>query len=64
MVLPSGENRGDPAISVVSAVEGLDVVTPSLSHLVVPIALVIWAAKRTARVSDSAHNDRALTPVQ
>ena len=30
-----------PAISVVSAVEGLDVATPSLSNLVVPIALVI-----------------------
>ena len=30
----------------------------------IPIALVIWAAKRTARVSDSADNDRALTPVQ
>ena len=30
----------------------------------IPIVLVIWAAKRTARVSDSAHNDRALTPVQ
>jgi hypothetical protein len=30
----------------------------------IPIVLVISAAKRTARVSDSAHNDRALTPVQ
>jgi hypothetical protein len=30
----------------------------------IPIALVIWAAKRTARVSDNAHNDRALAPVQ
>ena len=30
----------------------------------IPIALVMWAAKRTARVSDSAHNDRALTPVR
>jgi hypothetical protein len=30
----------------------------------IPIALVIWAAKRTARVSDNAHNDRVLTPVQ
>jgi hypothetical protein len=30
----------------------------------IPIVLVIWAAKRTARVSDSAHNHRALTPVQ
>ena len=27
-----------PAVSVVSAVEGLNVATPSLSHLVVPIA--------------------------
>ena len=30
----------------------------------IPIVLVIWAAKRTARVSDNARNDRALTPVQ
>jgi hypothetical protein len=30
----------------------------------IPIVLVIWAAKRTARVSDRAHNDRPLTPVQ
>jgi hypothetical protein len=30
----------------------------------IPIALVIWAAKRTAQVSSSAHNDRALTPAQ
>jgi KUP system potassium uptake protein len=36
-----GDGMITPAISVVSAVEGLDVVTPSLSHLVVPIALVI-----------------------
>jgi uncharacterized membrane protein len=30
----------------------------------IPIVLVIWAAKRTARVSDNAHDDRVLTPVQ
>jgi KUP system potassium uptake protein len=36
-----GDGMITPAISVVSAVEGLDVVTPSLSNLVVPIALVI-----------------------
>lgn len=29
----------------------------------IPIALVIWAAKQTARLSDSADNDQALTPV-
>jgi KUP system potassium uptake protein len=33
-----------PAISVTSAVEGLRIATPSLSHLVVPIALVILIA--------------------
>ena len=30
-----------PAISVLSAVEGLEVVEPSLEHLVVPIAAAI-----------------------
>ncbi len=39
-----GDGMITPAISVISAVEGLDVVTPSLSHLVVPIALVILIA--------------------
>jgi KUP system potassium uptake protein len=36
-----GDGMITPAISVLSAVEGLKVATPSLSHLVVPIALVI-----------------------
>ena len=36
-----GDGMITPAISVISAVEGLNVATPDLSHLVVPIALVI-----------------------
>jgi KUP system potassium uptake protein len=36
-----GDGMITPAISVLSAVEGLKVATPSLSHLVVPIALVV-----------------------
>jgi len=36
-----GDGIITPAISVISAVEGLNVATPSLSHLVVPISLVI-----------------------
>ena len=36
-----GDGMVTPAISVISAVEGLNVVDPSLAHLVVPIALVI-----------------------
>jgi KUP system potassium uptake protein len=39
-----GDGMITPAISVTSAVEGLNVATPSLSHLVVPIALVILIA--------------------
>ena len=36
-----GDGMITPAISVTSAVEGLNVATPSLSHLIVPIALGI-----------------------
>jgi KUP system potassium uptake protein len=36
-----GDGMITPAISVISAVEGLNVATPSLSHLVVPISLAI-----------------------
>jgi hypothetical protein len=37
--------------------------TNLIFNWVIPIVLVTWAAKRTARVTDSARNDRALTPV-
>ncbi|HLH66675.1 MAG TPA: potassium transporter Kup [Solirubrobacteraceae bacterium] len=36
-----GDGMVTPAISVTSAVQGLEVATPSLSHLVVPISLAI-----------------------
>src|SRR3954470_14383857 len=36
-----GDGMITPAISVLSAVEGLEIATPSLEHLVVPITLVI-----------------------
>jgi len=39
-----GDGMITPAISVTSAVEGLKIATPSLSHLVVPIALAILIA--------------------
>ncbi len=39
-----GDGMITPAISVISAVEGLNVVSPSLEHLVVPIALGILIA--------------------
>src|SRR4051794_33264959 len=45
-----GDSLITPAISVLSAVEGVEVVAPSLSHLVVPVAAVIltvlFAAQR------------------
>jgi KUP system potassium uptake protein len=39
-----GDGVITPAVSVLSAVEGLDVAMPSLSHLVVPLCLVILFA--------------------
>jgi KUP system potassium uptake protein len=39
-----GDGMITPAISVTSAVEGLNIATPSLSHLVVPISLAILIA--------------------
>ncbi len=38
-----GDGMITPAVSVISAVEGLDVAAPGLSHLVLPIAVVIFA---------------------
>ena len=39
-----GDGMITPALSVISAVEGINVATPGLTHLVVPIALVILVA--------------------
>ena len=39
-----GDGMITPAISVTSAVEGLKVATPGLSHLVIPISLIILVA--------------------
>jgi KUP system potassium uptake protein len=39
-----GDGMITPAISVTSAVEGLKVATPSLSHLIIPISLAILVA--------------------
>jgi KUP system potassium uptake protein len=39
-----GDGIITPAISVLSAVEGIEVATPALSHLVVPITIVILVA--------------------
>jgi KUP system potassium uptake protein len=39
-----GDSLITPAISVLSAVEGLEVAAPSLAHLVLPVAVVILAA--------------------
>jgi hypothetical protein len=43
-----GDGMITPAISVLSAVEGLAVVSPSLESLVLPIALVILTGEESA----------------
>jgi KUP system potassium uptake protein len=44
-----GDGMITPALSVTSAVAGLDVISPSLNHLVVPISLVILVGLFTAQ---------------
>ncbi len=39
-----GDGMLTPAISVISAIEGLNVISPSLSHLTIPLTLVILLA--------------------
>ncbi len=39
-----GDGMLTPAISVISAIEGLNVISPSLSHLTIPLTLVILIA--------------------
>jgi KUP system potassium uptake protein len=43
--LSYGDSVITPAISVLSAVEGLEVAAPAVSDLVVPLALVILCAR-------------------
>jgi KUP system potassium uptake protein len=52
-----------PAISVLSAVEGLEVVAPSLEHLVVPIAVVILVGLFAIQSRGTATVGRLFGPV-
>ena len=58
-----GDSVITPAISVLSAVEGLKVATPSLSHLVVPIAAAILAVLFIAQRWGTTRIERALASV-
>jgi KUP system potassium uptake protein len=58
-----GDSMITPAISVLSAVEGLEVVQPSLEHLVVPIAAVILVALFVVRRRGTATVGRWFGPV-
>lgn len=53
-----------PAISVLSAAEGLSVINPDLAHLVVPISLIVYGhdlpSKRRARQALVAHLVRVM----
>jgi KUP system potassium uptake protein len=58
-----GDSMITPAISVLSAVEGLKVVQPSLSHLVVPITAVIIIVLFSVQRLGTAVVGRAFGPV-
>src|SRR3954468_17503503 len=58
-----GDSMITPAISVLSAVEGLEVVQPSLQHLVVPIAAAILIGLFAIQSSGTAAVGRLFGPV-
>src|SRR3954452_7022015 len=58
-----GDGMITPAISVLSAVEGLEIATPSLEHLVVPIALAVLAVLFTAQRFGTGAVGRLFGPV-
>jgi len=58
-----GDGMITPAISVLSAVEGLEVAAPSLDHLVVPITLVILTALFAIQRFGTGAVGRAFGPV-
>lgn len=58
-----GDSVITPAISVLSAVEGLSAVSPALTHWVVPAAAVILAALFTVQPFGTGKVGRALGPI-
>jgi KUP system potassium uptake protein len=58
-----GDSVITPAISVLSAVEGLNVAAPSLSHLAVPLALAILTALFAVQRSGTAAIGRVFGPL-
>jgi KUP system potassium uptake protein len=58
-----GDGALTPAISVLSAVEGLEVVVPSLAHLIVPLAVSIMVALFVAQRFGTSPISRLFGPV-
>ena len=58
-----GDSVITPAISVLSAVEGLEVAAPSLSHVVIPVAVVILTALFAAQRFGTGKVGRLFGPV-
>jgi KUP system potassium uptake protein len=58
-----GDGAITPAISVLSALEGLEIATPSLKSYVVPLAIVILAGLFIAQTQGTARIGRAFGPI-
>ena len=58
-----GDSMITPAISVLSAVEGLKLVTPALEHYVVPLTIIILVALFSVQSSGTARVASAFGPV-
>lgn len=58
-----GDGIITPAISVLSAVEGLQIIAPSLSHYVLPITIVVLSALFILQAKGSEHVGKLFSPI-
>ncbi|ANQ41144.1 potassium transporter Kup [Gluconobacter oxydans] len=58
-----GDSIITPAVSVLSAVEGLEIAVPSASHVIIPIAMIVLVALFTAQAMGTGKIGRAFGPI-
>ncbi|GBR47011.1 potassium transporter Kup system [Neokomagataea tanensis NBRC 106556] len=58
-----GDSIITPAVSVLSAIEGIEVAVPSASHIIIPLAIVVLAALFAAQGFGTGKIGRAFGPV-
>ncbi|KXV22209.1 potassium transporter Kup [Gluconobacter japonicus] len=58
-----GDSIITPAVSVLSAVEGIEIAVPSASHVIIPIAMIVLVALFTAQAMGTGKIGKAFGPI-